>query len=85
MKNFDIDVSADGKTLWVNDMYGCCIGRFSKIFGIDIHHTGKEQLKGTQQCLFCVPGAAGPEEWKIFQDEMLKHYGVTVPTHYITY
>lgn len=41
----EVVVSGDGATVWVNGPDGSCIGRFSKRFGIDVHHTGTRQAE----------------------------------------
>lgn len=76
---FEVRVSADGKTLWVDGGDGSCIGRFSKTFGIDVHKTAAEQMAGGSQCLFCTHEAAGQREFEVFRAQMLAHHGIEVP------
>lgn len=72
------EIISDGKTVWVNDSSGCCIGRFSRN-GIDVHHTGKVQMDTGYECIDCKPGRTTIEDWKAFQKGMKEHHGVTVP------
>jgi hypothetical protein len=51
----ETEITTDGKTVWVNDSQGCCIGRFSK-HGIDVHHGIETQMEIGKQCLDCKPG-----------------------------
>jgi hypothetical protein len=79
-----IQVSADGGTVWVNDAYSC-LGRFSKTFGMDVHRSMEDQLNGAGQCLHCTHTAAGLAEWHQFVELMHLHFGVTVPPDLITF
>ncbi len=73
---YEVIVSADGGTLWVNGSDGSSIGRFSKRFGIDVHNTATDQLAGLPQCLACTHSSAGPEDWRVFREQMREHHGV---------
>lgn len=77
--HFEIQVAADGNTLWVHASDGSTVGRFSKRFGIDLHRTVTAQMAGENQCLFCTHEAAGIEEWLQFRSGMLEHFGFSVP------
>lgn len=83
--DFDIEVSANGSTVWVTGSDGSCIGRFSKSFGIDCHTTVTEQLAGAGQCLHCTHEPAGPKDWQLFRDLMRIHYGIPVPEDLVRY
>lgn len=74
-----VEVSSCGSTVWVHSgRDGSCIGRFSKRFGIDVHHTGTEQLAGSAECIYCTHGPAGPQDWARFCSEMKQHHDVEV-------
>lgn len=73
-----VQVSQDRKTVWVHAKDGSTVGRFSKTFGMDVHTTITEQLKGAGQCLHCTHEPPGQAEWDKFCDLMLKHYEITV-------
>ena len=79
----EINVSADGQTVWVNASDGSCIGRFSKRFGIDVHTTATDQLAGKSQCLVCTHGAGDMAAWGVFVDAMSRHHGIDVPEELI--
>ena len=48
-RNGPVEICWDGRTVWVNDQSGCCIGRFSAL-GVDVHRTGEQQIATGQQC-----------------------------------
>lgn len=73
-----IQVSADRRTVWVHAVDGSTVGRFSKVFGMDVHTTVTQQLQGVGQCLRCTHGTPGQAEWDEFCELMLVHYGIAV-------
>ena len=73
-----VQVSPDGKTVWVHALDGSTVGRFSKIFGMDIHTTVTSQLAGEAQCLHCTHQAPSVDDWQLFCDLMAKHYKIEV-------
>lgn len=85
MMEYQVDVSGNGDTLWVNANDGSCVARFSKRFGIDVHNSVTAQLAGASQCLFCTHAPAGPEEWKQFRESVKKNFGVDVPADIIKF
>jgi hypothetical protein len=80
-----IQISADGRTLWVHTSDGSTIGRFSKRFGMDVHTAASEQLAGAGQCLACTHTPPSSEDWKTFISLMSRHYGVTVPANAMSF
>jgi hypothetical protein len=76
---WEIMVSHCGRTAWVSGADGSMIGRFSKVFGVDVHRTATEQMRGEGECLFCTHVPAGPVEWDLFRQALLKHYDINVP------
>ena len=77
----DHEIISDGKTVWINDATGCCIGRLSR-FGIDIHKTGEEQMLTGTQCLDCAHDVPKDEMWCYFTASMLRNHGVLVPENH---
>lgn len=73
-----VQVSADGTTVWVHSLDGCTVGRFSKIFGMDVHTGMEQQLAGGHQCLHCTHEPAGMAEWREFCSLMQEHHGIVV-------
>ena len=73
-----VQVSEDRRTVWVHADDGSTVGRFSKVFGMDVHTTFTEQLAGASQCLRCTHEAPGPQEWNEFCDLMHSQHGITV-------
>lgn len=73
-----VQVSADGRTVWVHADDGSTVGRFSMAFGMDVHTTSTEQLAGASQCLQCTHGAPGPSQWEEFCDLMRDRYSIMV-------
>lgn len=73
-----IDVSADGSTVWVHAMDGSTVGRFSLVFGMDVHTTITEMTQGASQCLHCTHTKPTQQDWLLFCSLMQQHYGITV-------
>ena len=84
-EDLHVQVSPDGKTVWVHALDGSTVGRFSKTFGMDCHTTVTEQLAGAGQCLHCTHEPPGPAEWDLFCDLMHQHYGITVNRQVISF
>jgi hypothetical protein len=74
----EVQVQWDGRTVWVNDNEGMCIGRYSSVAGVDIHHAYEKQCDG-KLCLDCRPGVIGDEGWAVFVAGMQEHHHVEVP------
>lgn len=73
-----VQCSADESTVWVHDLDGSTVGRFSKRFGMDVHTSVTQQLSGAGQCLHCTHEPAGRSEWLKFCDLMVEHHGIGV-------
>lgn len=79
-----VQIDTDGRTVWVNNDRGYCIGRFSAK-GIDVHTTGQDT-----HCLYCevgvAPFASHPDhgQWLVFIAKMKEHYDVDVPENVLT-
>lgn len=71
------EVLADGRTVWVNDPTGCCIGRFSR-FGIDVHRSFAEQAANMGECLHCTHERPDLSGWQTFREAMERHHAVTI-------
>lgn len=80
-----VDVSLDGKTVWVHAMDGSNVGRFSKVFGIDVHRTITEQIAGASQCLHCTHSKPVHSDWLKFCELMKVHHGIDVDTTLIAF
>ena len=74
--NPQVQVSADGCTVWVHGEDGSTVGRFAKRFGMDVHTTVTEQLGGACQCLHCTHAPATVQDWQLFCELMHRHYGI---------
>lgn len=74
--DFQLEVAHNGETVWLNAADGSCIGRFSKKFGIDVHHCATAQMAGSGECIFCTHEPAGPEQWDQFREAIRVHYGI---------
>jgi hypothetical protein len=74
---YEIAVSGNGDTVWINGDDGLCWARFSKRFGIDIHRSASMGQADTE-CLYCTHGNAGVDAWTIFRAEVLRHHGIVV-------
>ena len=80
-----VQVSHDRRTVWVHADDGSTVGRFSKVFGMDVHTTVTEQMNGASQCLKCTHEAPGLNEWNLFCDLMLDKYGISVDRSSLTF
>lgn len=72
-----MEITSNGKTVWVNDDEGVCLGRFSR-FGIDVHKDFAGQVASDTQCLDCKAGPVNREDWERFKAGMLSFHNVTV-------
>ncbi len=73
-----VQVSADGSTVWVHALDGSTVGRFSKRFGLDVHTTVTQQMEGAAQCQHCTHVQPSSEDWLKFCELMHQHYGIEV-------
>ncbi|WP_036001685.1 hypothetical protein [Paraburkholderia caribensis] len=81
---YEIVVSGNGDTLWVNGDDGLCWARFSKRFGIDVHRNASMQ-DAASECLYCTHSRAGVDDWAIFCAEVLRHHDVVVPADALSF
>lgn len=83
---FEIVVSDDENTLWVNAFDGSCIARFSKKFGIDIHNTATDQIENNApQCRYCTHHAPDNDDWLVFRQKVLSFYGLDIDVDLIRF
>ena len=75
------EIASDGRTVWVNDATGCCIGRYCE-GNIDVHHTGPDQVVYGRQCLACAHGDHSLAMWDDFLALMRDHHGIEVGEHH---
>lgn len=73
-----VEVSADKGTVWVHARDGSTVGRFSKVFGMDVHTTITQQLAGARECLHCTHEKPTQADWLKFCDLLLQHYNIEV-------
>lgn len=73
-------VTSDGRTVWVNDLSGVCIGRFSP-YAFEVHRDLKSQ-RTHGECLHCehsaLPVKLTRDHWERWKASMLQHYQVVV-------
>lgn len=74
---WEIIVSANGDTLWVNGNDGLCWACFSKRFGMNVHRNASME-SAASECLRCTHRSAGIDEWAIFRAEVLRYQGVVM-------
>jgi hypothetical protein len=72
-----LEIWGDGRTVWVNDSEGCCVGRFCRA-GVDIHHGAETQVQTGQQCLDCKSGPMTLTDWEHFRGAMRHLYDAEV-------
>lgn len=73
-----VEISSDAKTVWVHALDGSTVGRFSTVFGMDVHTTVTEQMQGASQCLHCTHVKPDQADWVNFCELMNTHYGILV-------
>ena len=73
-----VQVSPDGRTVWVHAPDGSTVGRFSTVFGMDVHTSVTAQLAGAEQCLHCTHTKPGLEHWNQFCDLIQANYAIVV-------
>ena len=71
-----VQVSECGNTIWIHAEDGTTVGRFSKVFGMDVHTCISNQLDGASQCLHCTHAKPSREDWLKFCELILLHYSV---------
>lgn len=76
-----IDITSDGRTVWVNLPSGC-IGHFG-LYGVDVHTTPAAQIEGTAQCLDCTHAPTTLTDWRRFQAALQAHYDIEVGDEWI--
>jgi hypothetical protein len=74
-----VQIAADGATLWVHAEDGSTVGRFSKRFGMDVHTTVTAQINGQAQCLKCTHEPGTQADWERFVDLMWTHHAISIP------
>lgn len=83
-ERYEIAVSGNGDTLWVNGDDGLCWARFSKRFGIDVHRNAS-MPDAARECLYCTHSRAGIGDWAVFRAEVLRHHGAVVPADALSF
>lgn len=77
--DYEIVVSTDSHTLWVNADDGSCLARFSTKFGMDIHNSATDQIENNMpQCLYCTHGKTNIEDWNMFRRKMKEIYNIDI-------
>ena len=71
-------VESDGRTVWVHASDGSTVGRFSTVFGMDVHTTITQQMAGASQCLHCTHSKPSQADWQMFCDLVHQHHGILV-------
>lgn len=76
-KDYYVQYSQCGNTLWIH-YQAETVGRFDTRSGIDIHHTIEEQCNGKPQCLKCTHEKPTREDFELFCNHALEHWGVVI-------
>jgi len=77
-KFYEIQYSLNKEKLWIHCSTGETVARYDTRFGMDIHATIDEQLKGGEQCLLCTHGKSNPEEFQTFCDKVKELWDVVI-------
>lgn len=76
--HYEIQYSQNREKLWVHCSTGETVGRFDSRFGMDIHTTINEQLKGSDQCLHCTHEKPDQETFDLFCVRAKELWGVEI-------
>ncbi|BEU25570.1 hypothetical protein [Paraburkholderia sp. 22B1P] len=82
--HYEIAVSGNGDTLWINGDDGSCWARFSKRWGIDVHRS-QAMPEAQTECLYCTHQRASEEGWEIFRQQVLRHHGIVVEADVLSF
>lgn len=82
---YDVQASSDKTTVWVHGPDGSCVGRFSKKFGLDVHTSITDQMRGASQCLNCTHEPASIKDWEAFRSDMMTHFNIPVDRELIAW
>ena len=78
-KGYDLQLTELRDRVWIHSGDdGSTVGRFSR-FGIDLHNTVSDQLKGLPQCRFCTHQTPTLADWELFRERAMEFWGVHVP------
>ena len=73
-------IHTDDTTVWVNGAGGL-LGRFG-VQGIDVHRPMDEQTE-RGECLHCTHGPTTRQDWDVFVQKMVEHFGIKVSSKYM--
>lgn len=80
-----VQVSGCGKTVWVHALDGSTVGRFSKVFGMDVHTSATAQMDGQSQCLKCTHIKPEQADWLEFCEMMMTHHKTPVDSSLLSF
>ena len=85
VNQYEVQISSDGRTIWVHAYSdGSTVGRFGPN-GIDIHNSVTDMMNGKGQCLKCTHGKTGPAEWEIFRNHAKDHWNLELSKNLIKF
>ncbi|WGK63474.1 hypothetical protein QAO71_17030 (plasmid) [Halopseudomonas sp. SMJS2] len=76
--DYEVIISGQADTVWINGPDGSCVGRFG-LMGVDLHTTVSEQMDGASQCRLCTHGKPTPEDWTLFREKASEWWNVEIP------
>lgn len=75
---YQVEWSQTRNMVWIHASDGSTVGRFGR-FGIDLHNTVTDQLKGLPQCRLCTHHQSSTKDWLTFREKAKEWWNVTVP------
>ncbi|MEK6828997.1 MAG: hypothetical protein AABY15_02640 [Nanoarchaeota archaeon] len=75
---YEVQYSENREKLWVHCSTGETVGRFDRRFGMDIHTTIEQQMKGASQCLLCTHDPADEETFDQFCEKAKELWGIEI-------
>lgn len=65
--------------VWLHGPDGSTVARFDTRFGMDIHASVTEQMKGASQCLHCTHTKPTLEDWEVFRSKIKDLFAFDIP------
>ena len=75
----DVEFVSDGRTVWINNALGYCLGRFG-LMGIDVHVPPRDDQR--RECAYCTHKPTTEADWHVFVEKMREVHGVRVPAEH---
>lgn len=75
---YEVQYTQEKLKLWVHSSKGETVARFDVRFGMDIHNSLCEQVKGKPQCLHCTHEKPTHTDFNLFCGKVEEMWGVVI-------